>query len=118
ACRRGRTGEPQAVLWLDATGRACELLGDVHTAAPALMLTGRNGKTSTARMVDTLLTAHNLRVGRFTGPHLTRVTERISVDGDEGDVPTVVRVYDGSEQERQRWDAGPGGDGRTVGGYI
>ena len=45
-------------------------------------------------MVDTLLTAHDLRVGRFTSPHLTRVTERISVDGEEVAIQDFVRVYD------------------------
>ncbi|HLR45402.1 MAG TPA: folylpolyglutamate synthase/dihydrofolate synthase family protein [Brevibacterium sp.] len=109
-----RAGETQVELRLDATRRACELLGDVHTAAPALMLTGTNGKTSTARMVDTLLTAHNLRVGRFTSPHLTRVTERISVDGDEVDVPTFVRVYDEIEPYLQIVDAALADEGRPV----
>ncbi|GAA2088882.1 bifunctional folylpolyglutamate synthase/dihydrofolate synthase [Brevibacterium salitolerans] len=89
-----RAGETLVELRLDATRRACELLGDIHTAAPAIMLTGTNGKTSTARMVDTLLTAHDLRVGRFTSPHLTRVTERISVDGEEVAIQDFVRVYD------------------------
>ncbi|WP_035280738.1 bifunctional folylpolyglutamate synthase/dihydrofolate synthase [Brevibacterium album] len=89
-----RAGETLVELRLDATRRACELLGDIHTAAPAITVTGTNGKTSTARMVDTLLTAHDLRVGRFTSPHLTRVTERISVDGAEVAVPDFVRVYD------------------------
>lgn len=100
-----RAGETQVELRLDATRRACELLGDIHTAAPAIMLTGTNGKTSTARMVDTLLTAHNLRVGRFTSPHLTRVTERISVDGDEVDVATFARIYDEVEPYLQMVDA-------------
>ena len=89
-----RAGETQVELRLDATRRACELLGDIHLAAPAIMLTGTNGKTSTARMVDALLSAHNLRVGRFTSPHLTHVTERISVDGEEVGHATFARVYD------------------------
>ena len=45
-------------------------------------LTGTNGKTSTSRMIDTLLRALDLRTGRFTSPHVERMSERISVDGE------------------------------------
>lgn len=89
-----RAGETQVETRLDATRRACELLGDVHTAAPVIHLAGTNGKTSTARMVDALLRAHGLRVGRFTSPHLSRVTERISVDGEEVSIEAFARIYD------------------------
>ncbi|WP_349828912.1 bifunctional folylpolyglutamate synthase/dihydrofolate synthase [Brevibacterium litoralis] len=89
-----RAGETLVEKRLDATLRACELLGDVHRAAPVVTVTGTNGKTSTARMVDALLTAHGLRVGRFTSPHLHRVTERIALDGAEVSERTFVRVYD------------------------
>ena len=89
-----RAGETQVELRLDATRRACEVLGDIHTAAPTITITGTNGKTSTARMIDSLITAHDLRVGRFTSPHLHSVTERISVDGSPVSARTFVRIYD------------------------
>ena len=47
-----------------------------------MLVAGTNGKTSTARMADALLRELGLRVGRYTSPHLERVTERISLDGD------------------------------------
>jgi dihydrofolate synthase/folylpolyglutamate synthase len=78
---------------LDAMRRAMEVLGEPQRAAPVIHLTGTNGKTSTARMVEALLLAHDLRVGRYTSPHLARVTERISVDGAPVDDDTFVRVY-------------------------
>lgn len=59
----------------------CELLGDPQRAYPVIHLTGTNGKTSTARIVERLLREHNLRTGRYTSPHLHSVTERISIDG-------------------------------------
>lgn len=40
---------------LDAVARAVEILGDVHRAAPVIHITGTNGKTSTARMIEALL---------------------------------------------------------------
>ena len=89
-----RAGETQVELRLDATRRACELLGDIHIAAPTITVTGTNGKTSTARMLDSLITAHDLRVGRFTSPHLHSVTERISVDGSPVAAEMFVRIFD------------------------
>ena len=59
-----------------------DVLGSPQTAYPVLLVAGTNGKTSTARMVDALLRELGLRVGRYTSPHLERVTERISLDGE------------------------------------
>ncbi len=58
-----------------------ELLGDPQRAYPVIQLTGTNGKTSTSRMIDALLRALDLRTGRFTSPHLEKVSERICIDG-------------------------------------
>ncbi len=66
---------------LEPVRAVCELLGDPQRAYPVIHLTGTNGKTSTARMIERLLREHNLRTGRFTSPHLHTVTERISIDG-------------------------------------
>jgi dihydrofolate synthase / folylpolyglutamate synthase len=57
-----------------------DLLGDPQRAYPIVHLTGTNGKTSTARMIDALLSEIGLRTGRYTSPHLQLATERISVD--------------------------------------
>ena len=53
----------------------CDLLGMPQKAYPAIHLTGTNGKTSTARMIDALLQNFGLRPGRYTSPHLDSVTE-------------------------------------------
>src|ERR671917_2674394 len=58
-----------------------ELLGDPQKAYPVIHLTGTNGKGSTAAMIESLLRADGLRTGRFTSPHVTSVTERITIDG-------------------------------------
>lgn len=78
---------------LDRIRAFCELLGDPQDATRAIHLTGTNGKTSTARMVDALLRALELRTGRFTSPHLERITERISLDGEPLDDEAFVRVF-------------------------
>src|SRR5918995_6886251 len=67
---------------LDRIRAFVELLGDPQAGYPVIHLTGTNGKTSTSRMIDTLLRALDLRTGRFTSPHLQSMTERIVLDGE------------------------------------
>ena len=45
-------------------------------------LTGTNGKGSTARMLSALVAAQGLSVGTYTSPHLERVNERITRNGE------------------------------------
>lgn len=78
---------------LDALQRAVDVLGHPEASAPVIHVTGTNGKTSTARLIEGLLLAHDVRVGRYTSPHLVSVTERISLDGEPVDDETFVRVY-------------------------
>ncbi|GAC1608174.1 MAG: folylpolyglutamate synthase/dihydrofolate synthase family protein [Mycobacteriales bacterium] len=58
-----------------------DLLGSPQKAYPVIHISGTNGKTSTARIADSLLRSFGLRVGRYTSPHLESVTERITIDG-------------------------------------
>src|SRR3954471_10439972 len=78
---------------LDRIRAFTELLGDPQRAYPVIHLTGTNGKTSTSRMIDTLLRAHDLRTGRFTSPHLERINERISIDGEPLTDEEFVRAF-------------------------
>jgi dihydrofolate synthase / folylpolyglutamate synthase len=71
-----------------------DLLGSPQRACPSVHLTGTNGKTSTARMVDGLLQAAGLRVGRYTSPHLQSVTERITLDGVPLSDDRFTEVFD------------------------
>ncbi|ALD64137.1 dihydrofolate synthase [Arthrobacter sp. LS16] len=79
---------------MDPMFRAMEILGEPQKACPVIHITGTNGKTSTARMIESLLRAHDLRTGRYSSPHLVSVTERISVDGEPVSEETFVRVWD------------------------
>jgi dihydrofolate synthase/folylpolyglutamate synthase len=76
-----RIGEQSPEHRLSATRRAVELLGDPHLSYPVIHLTGTNGKTSTARMTDSIVRAHGLRSGLMTSPHLVSIRERIVIDG-------------------------------------
>jgi dihydrofolate synthase/folylpolyglutamate synthase len=78
---------------LDRIRAFTELLGDPQRAYPVVHLTGTNGKTSTSRMIDTLLRALDLRTGRFTSPHLERINERITIDGEPLTDQEFVRAF-------------------------
>lgn len=58
-----------------------ELAGDPQRAFPVVHVTGTNGKTSTTRMIDTILGELGLATGRFTSPHLHDLRERIALAG-------------------------------------
>ena len=78
---------------LDRIRAFVDLLGDPQRSYPVIHLTGTNGKTSTSRMIDTLLRALDLRTGRFTSPHLERMNERICVDGEPLTDEEFVRAF-------------------------
>ncbi|KQS59953.1 dihydrofolate synthase [Geodermatophilus sp. Leaf369] len=83
-----------------------DLLGSPHRAFPVVQVTGTNGKTTTARMVDELLRGFGLRVGRFTSPHLETVRERIVIDGRPISEERFVEVHDDIAPYVQMVDAG------------
>jgi dihydrofolate synthase/folylpolyglutamate synthase len=76
-----RAGEANVRPRLEPTRRVAELLGDPQQSAPVVHITGTNGKTSTSRMIESLLRATGLRPGMLTSPHLLRINERIMIDG-------------------------------------
>jgi dihydrofolate synthase/folylpolyglutamate synthase len=78
---------------LDRIEAFTELLGEPQHSFRSIHLTGTNGKTSTSRMIETLLRALDLRTGRFTSPHLERMSERISIDGEPLDDEAFVRAF-------------------------
>jgi dihydrofolate synthase/folylpolyglutamate synthase len=89
-----RIGEATPQPRLEATRRAVELLGDPQRSAPVVHITGTNGKTSTSRMIESLLRATGLRTGLLTSPHLLRVTERIVLDGRPVSDEAFARNWD------------------------
>ncbi len=90
----GRAPENKMEPRLAPLFRAMDVLGEPNRAFPVIHITGTNGKTSTARMIEAGLRAHGLRTGRYTSPHLSKVTERISIDGAPVPDETFVRIWD------------------------
>ena len=89
----GRAPENKMEPRLAPLFRAMDVLGEPNRAFPIVHITGTNGKTSTARMIEAGLRAHGLRTGRYTSPHLVKVTERISIDGEPVPDATFVRIW-------------------------
>ena len=71
-----------------------DLLGDPQRTYPVIHVTGTNGKTSTARMIEALLRALGLRTGLFTSPHLLDPRERICFDGQPISAGRFLRTWD------------------------
>ena len=90
----GRAPENKMEPRLAPLFRAMEVLGEPNKACPIIHITGTNGKTSTARMIEQGLIAHGLSTGRYTSPHLSKVTERISINGEPVSDETFVRIWD------------------------
>lgn len=85
------------------------LLGDPHRDAPAIHLTGTNGKGSTAHMVSLILREHGLRVGTYGSPHVSVINERVQIDaspiGDDelADALAAVRVATEHAEVNASW---------------
>ncbi|GAB96851.1 dihydrofolate synthase/folylpolyglutamate synthase [Kineosphaera limosa] len=79
---------------LARTQALLELLGDPQSTFPLVHITGTNGKTTMARMVERLLLELNLRTGRFTSPHLHDIRERIVLSGEPISGERFVDTYD------------------------
>lgn len=77
-----RQGEQWIQPRIERTQRLLEYLDDPQRTYRVIHITGTNGKTSTARLIESLLRSLGLRTGLFTSPHLLRFTERIVVDGE------------------------------------
>lgn len=67
---------------LDRIRYVLEKLGNPQEEFPSVLITGTNGKGSTAKMISSILTEAGYRVGCFTSPHLIDFRERITINGN------------------------------------
>lgn len=89
-----RQGEQWVQPRVERTRRVLELLADPQRTYRVIHVTGTNGKTSTSRMIESLLRAMGLRTGLFTSPHLERFTERILIDGEPVADAAIADAWD------------------------
>ncbi|MGV9330313.1 bifunctional folylpolyglutamate synthase/dihydrofolate synthase [Streptosporangium sandarakinum] len=79
---------------LDRISALMDVLGSPQRSYQVIHVAGTNGKSTTTRMIETILRERNLRVGRFTSPHLISMRERISVDGAPLSEERFAEVYE------------------------
>ncbi|MFL6287776.1 MAG: bifunctional folylpolyglutamate synthase/dihydrofolate synthase [Actinomycetes bacterium] len=89
-----RAPESQIEPTLDRVKAALDLMGNPERAYPTIHIAGTNGKSSTAAMIDALLSAYGVRTGRFTSPHLETLRERIRLDGELIDSGRLLAAWE------------------------
>lgn len=75
---------------LDRIAALVDILGSPQLTYPTIHIGGTNGKTTTSRMIDSLLFEMGLRTGRFTSPHLESYLERIAINGESIDPKALI----------------------------
>ncbi|MDX3607603.1 MULTISPECIES: folylpolyglutamate synthase/dihydrofolate synthase family protein [Streptomyces] len=90
----GRWGETKLEPSVTRIAALMDVLGEPQRAYPSIHITGTNGKTSTARMIEALFNAFELRTGRYTSPHVQSITERISLDGSPIAAERFIETYE------------------------
>ncbi len=78
---------------LDRISALTFVLGDPQLAYPTIHIAGTNGKTTTSRMIDSLMRALGYRTGRFTSPHLESFTERIAINEEPITPEGMIAAY-------------------------
>ena len=78
---------------LDRIAALVDALGSPQLSYPTIHVGGTNGKTTTARMIDALMSKLDYRTGRFTSPHLESILERISIKGQPISPEGFVATY-------------------------
>ncbi|MDR2083227.1 MAG: bifunctional folylpolyglutamate synthase/dihydrofolate synthase [Candidatus Ancillula trichonymphae] len=68
-------------------------LGDPDSSFKSVVIAGTNGKTSTARILESILRSFGFRTGLYTSPHLISITERISANGNPISKKQFVKIY-------------------------
>ncbi len=64
---------------LDRIRTMLDKLGNPHRELKFVHIAGTNGKGSTTTMITSILTAHGLKVGKFTSPYVLDFCERIMI---------------------------------------
>ena len=78
---------------LERIAALVDILGSPQLTYPTIHIGGTNGKTSTSRIIDSLLFEMGLRTGRFTSPHLESFLERIAINGEPISAAELIYSY-------------------------
>jgi dihydrofolate synthase / folylpolyglutamate synthase len=81
-------------LKLDRMRQLLTRLGQPDAGMKIIHVAGTKGKGSTSAMMAAMLTAAGYRTGVFSSPHLERIEERFSVDGEPCSAEELVSLVD------------------------
>jgi dihydrofolate synthase / folylpolyglutamate synthase len=74
-------------------------LGEPQRVYPAIHVVGTNGKSTATRRAAAFLQREGLSTGAYTSPHVSGWSERIQVDGEDGDLDRALeRVREPAER--------------------
>lgn len=93
---------------LDRITTLCKYLGDPQATLDAIHVTGTNGKTSTTRIIESLMFTKGFTTGLITSPHLTQINERIGLntepisDFDLENALNLIQKLEGEVEDIQK----------------
>ncbi|HEX4142093.1 MAG TPA: folylpolyglutamate synthase/dihydrofolate synthase family protein [Pirellulales bacterium] len=96
-------------LKLERMHELVERLGNPERAMPIVHIAGTKGKGSTAAMTAAMLTAAGYRTGLYTSPHLARLEERMTVDGQQCSADEMIALVGRVQPAVAAMDAAAGG---------
>ncbi|MEO7804597.1 MAG: folylpolyglutamate synthase/dihydrofolate synthase family protein [Actinomycetota bacterium] len=77
---------------LGRIGAITELLDHPELTYPTIHVAGTNGKSTTTRMIGSILASHGIKSGTYVSPHLQTVRERIALVAfsSEGPISSLI----------------------------
>ncbi len=92
-------------LGLENVSRLLAAMGDPQKKWPAVHIAGTNGKGSTAAFLYSILQEAGYKTGLYTSPHLVDFSERIRINQQLIDWPTIVEYTREIKQEIEKTKA-------------
>ncbi|MBU0532951.1 bifunctional folylpolyglutamate synthase/dihydrofolate synthase [Candidatus Micrarchaeota archaeon] len=98
-----------AKLGLERVQQLVDVLGNPQNEFKSIVVGGTSGKGSTAIMLSSILKEAGFKVGTFTSPHLSSLTERIVVNGKKIPEKELARIVKKIKEtiENTKWSEQP-----------
>jgi dihydrofolate synthase/folylpolyglutamate synthase len=78
---------------LENISSLCHELNNPQESYPTIHVAGTNGKGSTSFIIQSILSAHGLKVGLYTSPHLVDFRERIRINSNLVEKEFLVNMW-------------------------
>jgi dihydrofolate synthase/folylpolyglutamate synthase len=78
---------------LENISSLCHELNNPQESYPTIHVAGTNGKGSTSFIIQRILSAHGLKVGLYTSPHLVDFRERIRINSDLVEKEFMINMW-------------------------